>query len=35
MKRFHAKGTLAKEATKAIFRAVDGLTPFKAAFLGR
>ena len=35
MKRFHAKGALAKARTKAIFRVVDCLTPLKTAFLGR
>jgi hypothetical protein len=35
MQRFHAKGTLARAATKAIFQVVDGVPPLKAAFLGR
>jgi 2-polyprenyl-6-methoxyphenol hydroxylase-like FAD-dependent oxidoreductase len=35
MKRFHAKGTLARSAAKALFRAVDHVPPLKAAFLGR
>jgi 2-polyprenyl-6-methoxyphenol hydroxylase-like FAD-dependent oxidoreductase len=35
MKRFHAKGTLARTATKAIFQVVDSMPPLKAAFLRR
>jgi 2-polyprenyl-6-methoxyphenol hydroxylase-like FAD-dependent oxidoreductase len=35
MQRFHAKGTLARTATKAIFQVVDSVPPLKAAFLGR
>ena len=35
MQRFHAKGTLARTATKAIFRLVDSVPPLQAAFLGR
>jgi 2-polyprenyl-6-methoxyphenol hydroxylase-like FAD-dependent oxidoreductase len=35
MERFHAKGTLARSATKALFRAIDHVPPLKAAFLGR
>ena len=35
MQRFHAKGTLARTATKAIFQVVDRVPPLKAAFLGR
>jgi 2-polyprenyl-6-methoxyphenol hydroxylase-like FAD-dependent oxidoreductase len=35
MKRFHARGTLPRAATKGIFRAVDSVTPLKAVFIGR
>ena len=35
MNRFHAKGTLARTATKALFRLVDSVPPLKAGFLGR
>jgi 2-polyprenyl-6-methoxyphenol hydroxylase-like FAD-dependent oxidoreductase len=35
MSRFHAKGTLARTATKAFFRLVDSVPPLKAGFLGR
>jgi len=35
MNRFHAKGTLARTATKALFRVVDSVPPLKAGFLGR
>jgi 2-polyprenyl-6-methoxyphenol hydroxylase-like FAD-dependent oxidoreductase len=35
MKRFHARGTLARTTTKAIFQVVDSMPPLKAAFLGR
>jgi 2-polyprenyl-6-methoxyphenol hydroxylase-like FAD-dependent oxidoreductase len=35
MERFHAKGTVARTATKAVFRVVDSVPPLKAAFLGR
>jgi 2-polyprenyl-6-methoxyphenol hydroxylase-like FAD-dependent oxidoreductase len=35
MKRFHAKGPLAKTATKTVFRVVDTVPPLKAAFLDR
>jgi 2-polyprenyl-6-methoxyphenol hydroxylase-like FAD-dependent oxidoreductase len=35
MERFHATGTLARCATKALFRAMDHVPPLKAAFLGR
>jgi hypothetical protein len=35
MERFHAKGILARSATKALFRAIDHVPPLKAAFLGR
>jgi 2-polyprenyl-6-methoxyphenol hydroxylase-like FAD-dependent oxidoreductase len=34
MQRFHAKGTLARTATKAIFQLVDSVPPLKAVFLG-
>ena len=35
MERFHAKGILARSATKALFRVIDHVPPLKAAFLGR
>jgi hypothetical protein len=35
MQRFHARGTVARAATKAIFRVVDSVPPLKTAFLGR
>jgi 2-polyprenyl-6-methoxyphenol hydroxylase-like FAD-dependent oxidoreductase len=35
MKRFHAKGLLARAATESLFRVVDRGPPLKAAFLGR
>jgi 2-polyprenyl-6-methoxyphenol hydroxylase-like FAD-dependent oxidoreductase len=35
MNRFHAKGSLARAATKAMFQVVDKVPPLKAAFLGR
>jgi len=35
MERFHARGVLARGATKALFRVIDYVPPLKAAFLGR
>jgi hypothetical protein len=35
MERFHAKGHLARAATKSLFRVIDRVPPLKAAFLGR
>jgi len=35
MERFHAKGLLARAATKSLFRAIDHVPPLKSAFLGR
>jgi 2-polyprenyl-6-methoxyphenol hydroxylase-like FAD-dependent oxidoreductase len=35
MERFHAKGLLARTATKSFFRAIDQVPPLKGAFLGR
>jgi hypothetical protein len=35
MERFHAKGILARSATKTLSRAIDHVPPLKAAFLGR
>ena len=35
MERFHARGVLARSATKALFRVIDYVPPLKAAFLGR
>jgi 2-polyprenyl-6-methoxyphenol hydroxylase-like FAD-dependent oxidoreductase len=35
MERFHAKGIIARSATKALFRVIDYVPPLKAAFLGR
>jgi 2-polyprenyl-6-methoxyphenol hydroxylase-like FAD-dependent oxidoreductase len=35
MARFHAQGTLARSATKALFRVIDHVPPLKTALLGR
>jgi 2-polyprenyl-6-methoxyphenol hydroxylase-like FAD-dependent oxidoreductase len=35
MEPFHARGVLARSATKALFRAIDYVPPLKVAFLGR
>ena len=35
MERFHAKGVLARTATKSLFRVIDHIPPLKGAFLGR
>jgi 2-polyprenyl-6-methoxyphenol hydroxylase-like FAD-dependent oxidoreductase len=35
MKRFHAKGLLARTAVNSLFRAIDRIPPLKGAFLGR
>jgi 2-polyprenyl-6-methoxyphenol hydroxylase-like FAD-dependent oxidoreductase len=35
MKRFHAKGLLARTAVKSLFRAIDLMPTLRSAFLGR
>ena len=35
MERFHAKGLLARNATKSFFRVIDHVQSLKGAFLGR
>ena len=35
MERFHARGVLARAATKSLFYVVDHVPPLKSAFLGR
>jgi 2-polyprenyl-6-methoxyphenol hydroxylase-like FAD-dependent oxidoreductase len=35
MERFHARGFLARTATKSLFHVIDHVPPLKNAFLGR
>ena len=35
MERFHAKGILARSATKTLFRVIDHVPPLMGAFLAR